>query len=320
MARHPDLHPLLATVLDREAALPPLRTLTPPEARMTLRRRMDPLLTSFQPRCARQDLSIDGPGGPLALRLLKPITTNADPLPLILFLHGGGWVLCDLDMYMPLADALATASGVAVLMVDYRLAPEHRFPAALEDSLAALEWLWSHGLDHGLDPARIALAGDSAGGNLAAVLARGCRDQGGPPLRAQYLLYPVVDLPDPTRYPTYSEMGDDYGLSQTDMAYYWSLYAGNAAPGPDLMPMMAELAGLPPALIHTAQFDVLRSEGEAYAAALDDAGVQVSLKCWPGMIHGFASLAGVLGPADASLEEAGAWLSQHLRPGDPRAE
>jgi acetyl esterase len=310
MARHPDLHPFLAHSLELQESLPPLASLPVAEAREAVRRRMAPVLQAFSPRCAQQELAIPGPGGPLALRLLTP--AGEGPYPVILFLHGGGWALCDLDIYQPFADALAAASGAAVLMVDYRLAPEHPFPAALEDAQAALDWLWPHAEAHDLDNSRVALAGDSAGGNLFAVLARGCRDRGGPPLRAQYLAYPVIDLPDPDRYLSYAEVGDDHGLARADIAHYWSLYAGTARPGPDLLPLLAPLEGLPPALIHTAQFDILRSEGEAYAIALEERGVPTHYHCWPGMIHGFLSLVGLLAEADMALRQAGVWLERKL--------
>lgn len=318
MALHPDLHPLLAHMLGL-APRPPAGTQTPQEARASMKTRVAPLLAAFQPCCTISDLSVpttaSGQDADLPLRLLCPPGSSPPesegPLPVIVFFHGGGWVVCDNDTHTPMADALAMASGAAVLMVDYALAPEHPFPAAIEDGLAALDWLMAQGAAHGLDASRIALAGDSAGGNLAAVLARGCRDRGGPAIAAQYLIYPVIDLPDPDAYASYTECAD-YGLSAADMAWYWSLYAGAASPGPDLLPLQADLAALPPTLIHTAQFDVLRDEGAAYGAALVRAGVATSMKCWPGMIHGFLSLTGPLDVADRAATDAGAWLRAQL--------
>jgi len=314
MSRHPDIHPLLAQMLDDQASLAPLHSLPPSEARARVRANFAPLLNAFQPVCTHQDIGIPGPGGELTLRLISPESDS--PLPIILFVHGGGWAMCDLETHTPMADTLADAAHAAVLMVDYRLAPEHPFPAALEDCQATLDWLWQHAESHNLDNSLIALAGDSAGGNLAAVLARGCRDRGGPPLRAQYLAYPVIDLPDPARYASYTEIGEDNGLTQSDMAYYWGLYAGQATPGPDLLPLTAPLENLPPALIHTAPIDVLRSEGEAYAIALELASVPTTYHCWPGMTHGFLSMGGVLDIADIALAKAGRWLAQHLHPSD----
>jgi acetyl esterase len=313
MALHPDLHPLLAHMLGL-APRPPAGSQTPLEARSSMKARVAPLLAAFQPRCSITDIAIptkgSGKNADLPLRLVRPPESEG-ALPIIVFFHGGGWVVCDNDTHAPMAEALAVASGAAVLMVDYALAPEHPFPAAIEDGLAALDWLMKEGSGRDLDTSRIALAGDSAGGNLAAVLARGCRDRGGPAIAAQYLIYPVIDLPDPGAYASYTECAD-YGLSAEDMAWYWSQYAGSAAPGPELLPLQADLAALPPALIHTAQFDVLRDEGAAYAAALTRAGVATSIKCWPGMIHGFLSLTGPLDVADRAAADAGAWLRAQL--------
>ncbi len=313
MALHPDLHPLLAHMLGL-APRPPAGSQTAPEARASMKARVAPLLAAFQPRCTITDLTVpttaSGEGADLSLRLVRPPESEG-LLPVIVFFHGGGWVVCDNDTHNPMADALAVASGAAVLMVDYALAPEYPFPAAIEDGLAALDWLTRQGRDHGLDCSRVALAGDSAGGNLAAVLARRCRDRGGPVIAAQYLIYPVIDLPDPATHASYTECAD-YGLTAEDMAWYWSQYAGAASPGPDLLPLHADLAALPPALIHTAQFDVLRDEGAAYGAALVRAGVPTSIKCWPGMIHGFLSLTGPLDVADRAAADAGAWLRTQL--------
>jgi len=310
MSRNPDLHPYLAEILDAEAKQPPLHSLAIAEGRARNRTNFAPRLADFQPACSHQDIDIPGPDGDMRVRLLTPDTDS--PLPIILFLHGGGWAYGDLDIHTPFADTLAAAAHAAVLMVDYRLAPEHPFPAALEDVQAALDWLWPNAQDHGLDNNRLALAGDSAGGNLAAILARGCRDRGGPPLRAQYLACPIIDLPDPGVYASYADVGDNHGLTQADIAYYWGLYAGQATPSPDLLPLTAPLEGLPPALIHTAQLDVLRSEGEAYAIALEIASVPTTYHCWPGMTHGFLHHVGRLEAADVALAKAGRWLAQHL--------
>lgn len=310
MTRSPDLHPFLEQMLSMSPRAAP-GSQTAPEARASMKALVAPMLAAFQPRSSIADIVVPAAdtarAADLTLRLVRPTASDA-LLPVIVFFHGGGWVVCDNDTHTPMADALAQASGAAVLMVDYALAPEQPFPAAIEDGLAALDWLSAQGAAHGLDASRIALCGDSAGGNLAAVLARGCRDRGGPAIRAQYLIYPVIDLPDPTAYPSYAECAD-YGLTGEMMAWYWSQYAGSVSPGPDLLPLQVDLADLPPTLIHTAQFDVLRDEGKAYAAALVQAGVATSAKCWPGMIHGFLSLTGPLDVADRAARDAGAWLS-----------
>lgn len=313
MARSPDLDPFLEQMLSmspRAAA----GSQTAPEARASMKALVAPMLAAFQPRSTITNLTVPAAATArevdLPLRLVRP-TASDELLPVIVFFHGGGWVVCDNETHTPMAEALAQASGAAVLMVDYALAPEHPFPAAIEDGLAALDWLTAQGAAHGLDASRIALSGDSAGGNLAAVMARGCRDRGGPTIRAQYLIYPVIDLPDPATYPSYAAC-DEYGLTGAVMAWYWSQYAGSVSPGPDLLPLHAELTDLPPTLIHTAQFDVLRDEGMAYAAALVRAGVSTSVKCWPGMIHGFLSLTGPLDVANRAATDAGAWLRTQL--------
>lgn len=303
------LDPFIAQILAAAAPDPDYAVLTPQQARAAMHARVAPMLAAAPPFADITELSCPGPGGAIALRLLRPDTPG--PHPVILFLHGGGWVVCDLDTHQPLAAALARGSGAAVLMVDYRLAPEHPFPAAIGDCAAALDWLRSEGSQHGLDTSRIAVAGDSAGGNLAAVLARQIRDDGDT-LAGQYLIYPVTDLPDPQRYQSYID-NDSYGLTTAAMAWYWSSYAGAAVPDADSVPMLAsDLSGLAPALVQTAQYDVLRDEGEAYAARLAAAGVPVSLARHPGMIHGFLSLADMVPGAAAALAQGCAWLRTRL--------
>jgi acetyl esterase len=305
------LDPIIANILAASADAPPPETMAPAAVRAAMLERMAPLLELAPPHAAREDFNIAGPGGDLGLRLLRPATPA--PHPVVLFLHGGGWMVCDLDTHQPLAAALARGADVAVLMVDYRLAPEHRFPAALDDCAAALAWLVAEGGAHGLDASRVVVAGDSAGGNLAAVLARRARDAGIKALAGQYLIYPVTDLPDPQRYRSYVENDRDYGLSTAAMAWYWHHYAGSAQPGPDTIPMLADdLAGLPPALVQTAEYDVLRDEGEAYATRLAAAGVHVAVTRHPGMIHGFLALSGMVAGADAAIAEGCDWLRARL--------
>jgi acetyl esterase len=302
------LDPILAQMLAAGADAPPLETLTPVEARTAMWARVAPM-RALAPDLGPlhiEDLACPGPAGDVPLRLILP--DGPGPHPVVVFLHGGGWMLCDLDTHQPLAAAIARGAGVAVLMVDYRLAPEHPFPAAIEDCAAALACVMTEGAGLGLDTSRIVVAGDSAGGNLAAVLARRVRDEGGT-LAGQYLIYPVTDLPDPQRYPSYVENDRDYGLSAAAMAWFWHHYAGSAQPGPDAIPMLVDdLSGLAPALVQTAQYDVLRDEGEAYAERMAAAGVSVSMERHPGMTHGFVSLVGALPGADDAIAQGCAWL------------
>jgi acetyl esterase len=220
------------------------------------------------------------------IRVIRPRGAGEGPRPLVVYLHGGGWVIGSLDGFDPLCRALANRSGAIVASVEYRLAPEHPFPAAPEDARAAVRWLHEEAAALGADPGRMAIAGDSAGGNLATVTARRLHDEGGPPLRFQALIYPVTDSALNT--PSYREKSEGFGLSAASMARYWRLYLdGSDGRHPDASPLQADLAGLPPAFVLTVEDDVLRDEGEAYARALERAGVPVTLRRYDGPIHGF---------------------------------
>jgi acetyl esterase len=219
------------------------------------------------------------------VRVFRPV--GAGPLPVVAYAHGGGWALGTLDAFGPVCRSLANASGAVVASIDYRLAPEHPFPAALEDVRAAVRWLAANARELDGDPDRIAVAGDSAGANLATVTARRLRDEGGPALRFQALVYPVCDSGLNTA--SYRACAQGFGLSAESMKRYWDWYL-NGADGrdPDASPLQADdLAGLPPAFILTVRDDVLRDEGEAYARALAAAGVPVTLRRYDGAVHGF---------------------------------
>jgi acetyl esterase len=232
-----------------------------------------------------RDIAVPGSSGPIPVRLFVP--RGDGPLPLLAYAHGGGWVLGTIDGFDPLCRALANAAGAIVASIGYRLAPEHPFPAAADDVRAAVRWLAANAGDLGADPGRLAIGGDSAGGNLAAVTARRLRDAGGPALRFQLLVYPVTDAA--LNYPSYRENTVGFGLSAESMKRYWELYL-DGADGfqPDASPLRAgDLAGLPPAYVLTLKHDVLRDEGEAYARALEAAGVPVTLTRCDGGVHGF---------------------------------
>jgi acetyl esterase len=232
-----------------------------------------------------RELSVPGPGGPIRVRLYRPLDDR--PLPLVAYLHGGGWVMGTIDAFDPLCRALANASGALIASIDYRLAPEHPFPAAPDDARAAVRWLAANAEELGADPARLGIAGDSAGGNIAAVTARRLRDEGGPPLRFQALIYPACDSALDT--PSYRENGSGFGLDPESVKRYWQLYLDGAdGRQPDASPLQApDLAGLPPAFVLTVHHDVLRDEGESYARALEAAGVPVTLRRYDGAVHGF---------------------------------
>lgn len=283
------LDPQAREFLDRLAAanLPPLNQLPVEHARaqMTLSTRF----LGRPPQVARvRDLKIPGPGGELAMRAITPEGAGDSPLPVVAYYHGGGWVAGDLESHESVCRALANASGAIVVSVGYRLAPENSFPAAAEDACAAAAWLAKNAAEVGGDPARLAVCGDSAGGNLAAAVALMTRDRGGPALALQVLAYPITDFNLETE--SYRLFAEGFHLTRDDMAWYWDQYVPNVEDRikPYASPMRAEdLSGLPPALVITAGHDVLRDEGESYARKMRDAGVDVKLSRYEGMIHGF---------------------------------
>lgn len=240
------------------------------------------------------DRSIQTPAGALALRVYKPAGGPGGPRPGILYLHGGGFMLGDLDSSDTTAWGLAEESGAVVVSVDYRLAPEHPYPAAFEDAWAALLHVARHGAALGIDPARLAVAGDSAGGNLAAVLALAARDRGGPALRAQAAIYPWVGIP--FDYPSYRENALGPGLTLESMLKFRRAYLGGEdTEDPYAMPIKArDFGGLAPAIVVTAALDPIRDDGRVYAARLAEAGTDVVYREAPGLLHGFlrARLAG----------------------------
>ncbi|MFJ8039309.1 alpha/beta hydrolase [Kitasatospora sp. NPDC096147] len=254
------------------------------------------------------ELTVPGPGGPLTLRFYRPST--AAELPALLYLFGGGWTLGSLDTGDAICRRLANAVGCVVVGVGYRLAPEHPFPAAVEDVAAAARWLAEHAAEVGVDPARIAVGGDSAGGNLAAALTLLARADGGPGLRHQLLVYPNTDRHAATASLLESE--DPLLFNRRSVEWYWGHYLKAEADGdsPLASPLRADdLSGLPPATVITAEYDPLRDEGEAYAEALRAAGVPVELRRYEGMVHGFFAMAGVL---DAG-RDAQEWAAERLR-------
>jgi acetyl esterase len=236
-----------------------------------------------------RSLAVPGPAGDVPVRVYRPLeSAAASGRPgVVAYLHGGGWCVGTLDSFDAVCRALANASGALVASVAYRLAPEHPFPAGLEDALSAVRWLGAQADELGAEPARLAVAGDSAGGNLAAVTARRLRDEGGPPLLVQALVYPVCDAALDTG--SYRENVAGFGLSAADMRRWWGLYLDGAdGLQPDCSPLRADdLAGLPPAFVLTVDRDVLRDEGEAYARALQAVGVPAELRRYDGAIHGF---------------------------------
>ena len=254
------------------------------------------------------DRLIPGDGNDVPVRVYTPEDAVGGNAPLLIWIHGGGWVIGDLDTADATARALANRSGAVTVSVDYRLAPEHPAPAALEDCLAVLTWCVENGEVLGVDASRVAVGGDSAGGNLAACLCQRVRDDFGPDIDFQLLVYPVTDCTLSTA--SIDENAEGYFLTKAGMEWFVGHYVGEGDPkDPAVSPLHADtLAGLPPALVITAEFDPLRDEGEAYAAKLRDAGVPVEQVRYDGQIHGFFGLAGVLEDGRHAVDRAGAAL------------
>ncbi len=299
------LDPQAAAVLAELAAvkLPDLSTL-PPEILRKAFRELAGRDAEVEALASIEDRRVPGPAGPIAVRIYTP-EPGARPLPLLVYFHGGGFVLCDLDTHDPTCRALARRAGCVVVSVGYRLAPEARFPAAPEDCFAATRWAAANARSLGADPRRVAVAGDSAGGNLAAVVSMLARAQGGPALVHQLLVYPVTDWDFETR--SYRENAEGYLLTRDMMRWFHGHYFAKPeeAADPLAAPLRAaDLRGLPSATVLTAEFDPLRDEGEAYAARLRDAGVPTTLTRYDGMFHGFFGMTARIDRARDAVDEA----------------
>jgi acetyl esterase len=288
----PLLDPEARHVLDlgREAAAPPFETGTPAEARRAYEEGFPALQGEREPVGLLTERAIAGPGGPLALRVYRGQGAGGADAPALLYLHGGGWVIGNLDSHDEICRWLANMAGCVAVCPDYRLAPEHKFPAAIEDCVAVLSFMHDDASDLGIDTRRIAVAGDSAGGNLAAVLCLLARRDKNPPT-AQLLFYPNTDASQAAD--SYRRFADGYGLSAATMAWFRDHYIRDVSDIGDwrVSPLKAEnLAGAAPAFVAIAGHDILADEGEAYAKRLVDDGVPVVLRRWPGQIHGFVSM------------------------------
>jgi len=297
------LDPQAKALLDQFAAMggQPLSSMSVADAR----RMMEALSTmrgAPQPIASATDRRIPGPAGEIPVRIYTPAAPA--PLPLLVYFHGGGWVLGSLETHDGTCRELANGAGCVVVSVDYRLAPEHKFPGAAEDCFAATQWAAAHAAELGADAGRLAVAGDSAGGNLAAVVSQMARDRGGPPIVFQLLIYPVTVAAYDT--PSYRDNAEGYLLTAGDMHWFWGHYLRSAADGanPYASPLSGTLAGLPPALVITAEFDPLRDEGEQYARALEEAGVAARMSRYNGMIHGFFGMGHVMDQAKTAVQEA----------------
>ncbi len=307
------LDPQMKTILEEAAALglPAYQDLSPAEARkqmLALAPPVDRLLAVKR----IEDRSIPGPDGEIPIRLYYP--AGGPPFAVFVYFHGGGWVIGDLNTHHGFCHALAKTSGCLVVSVDYRLAPEHRYPAAVEDAYAATVWVAENSDVIHSDPDRLAVGGDSAGGHLAAVVALMARDREGPRIDLQVLIYPITDYNFNT--PSYTENKEGYLLTRDLMKWFWNHFIDDEgeANHPYVSPLRAEnLSDLPQALIVTAEYDPLRDEGEAYGQRLQEAGVTVTQSRYPGMIHAFIRMTARLDKAKEALDQVAGTLRRVLK-------
>ena len=311
---HPQTRALLDLIESRQ--IPPTHTLSVADARAYYRDRRGVTQPPPPDVAQVQDLQASGPHGSIPLRLYRPLgSQNGEILPVLVYHHGGGWVLGDLDTHDSLCRTLANDAGCAVIAVDYRMGPEHRFPAAVDDCFAATHWVRANAEALHLDPARLAVGGDSAGGNLATVVAIMARESGDLPIAFQLLIYPATDQH--RTAPSHTENAQGYLLTTDTMAYFTGHYIADPAQYDDwrASPLLHEdLANLPPALVLTAGFDPLRDEGKAYAERLTAAGNRASYVCFDRQIHGFVTMGKLLDEANTAVALCAAELRRAFLP------
>jgi acetyl esterase len=305
------LDPQAKALLDMiaQAGRIPYSEITPPLARAQFVELCRRTRSPHEWPVTASDHAIDGAAGAVRTRLFVPREKGPGPLPVLAFFHGGGWCIGDVETHDPACRQLAHAAGAALLSVDYRLAPEHRFPAAVEDCFAALRFLATAGASLGLDPARIAVGGDSAGGNLAAVTALLARDAG-ITLAAQVLIYPATDFS--RRRASQADYAEGFLLTREAMDWFGGNYVAPAQHGDwRASPILApDLRRLPPAFVLCGDCDPLRDESRDYADALRAAGNEASFHLYPGMIHGFFTMGGAIAAADQAIAQSAAFLRQ----------
>ncbi|MDI3288047.1 alpha/beta hydrolase [Polyangium sp. 15x6] len=310
------LHPQARALIDfmERSGMPPAHTLSPEDARRAYRERRG--FTQPEPPAVAEvrDLHADAPHGRIPLRLYRPAgTTTGTVLPGLVYYHGGGWTIGDLDTHDTLCRTLANGAGCAVVSVDYRLGPEHRFPAAVDDSLAATYWVQRNAEALGIDGTRIAVGGDSAGGNLAAVVALAARDAGDLGITFQLLIYPATDMR--RIAPSHTTNGQGYLLTRDSITYYHDHYIGDPAHDLDwrASPLLhPSHENLPPALVLTAGYDPLRDEGLQYAERLTAAGSKASYVCFERQVHGFVPMGKVFDEANTAVALCAASLRAAL--------
>jgi acetyl esterase len=309
------LDPHVKAILDAMvvAGRPKVWQLTPAEARQGMLALAESTDAKDVPIGRVENRELPGSHGPIAIRLYTPVAPGAERLPGLVYFHGGGFVIGSLETHEGLCRILANDSGCRVVSVDYRLAPEHKFPAALDDAFAATQWVAEHAPELGIDPNSIAVAGDSAGGNLAAAVCQLAAETGAPLIALQVLFCPVLDQSGETE--SRRRYAEGHLLEKASLEWFFAHYCGTGTDLRDarLSPLRAGgLAGLPAAHIHTAGYDPLRDEGKAYADKLERAGVKVRYTCHDGMVHHFYCMAGAIPAARAALKEAGAAIKAAL--------
>jgi acetyl esterase len=302
----PEIAALLPALND---GFPRVETMTAPQLRAVIRERAQ-RLQNPEPVAKVIDRTVPGPVGQISIRIYWP-TGLSGSLPIIVFAHGGGFVFCDLDSHDDLCRAMTNGVGAIVVSVDYRLAPESRWPAAVEDVYAVADWVAGQADELGAGPARMVVAGDSAGANLATVTALLARDRGHPEIAGQLLVYPAISADFGTE--SYRRFGNGYYNTATAMAWYWDQYVPDPADRghPTASPLHADLVGLPPAVVITAGFDPLCSDGASYAKALAEASVKTVYRSYAGAIHGFMTMPS-LGICRQARQQAWADLSALL--------
>ena len=304
----PETQGLLAML--EEAGGPDISEQTPEEARAAIANFA--AMQAGAPEPARvEDLNVPGPAGDIPVRVYA---SEGDNLPVVMYFHGGGWVLGDIDSHDGTCKQLLAELGEAVVVsVHYRLAPEDKYPAAADDCYTAAAWVAENGAEIGADGSRMAVCGDSAGGNLSAVVSQMARDKGGPAIAAQVLHVPVTDHN--YSYPSYTENAEGKLLTRASMVWFWDHYLPSAEAGQEAYASpikAADLSGLPPALVQTAELDPLRDEGEAYAAALESAGTEVSVHRYDGVVHDPFMMFAVIPTGVECLKEAAAFINARI--------
>jgi len=309
------LDPQLAALLQAadEAGVPPIHAMSYTQAREFYVLTSRKLAGESPGNLDVSDHFIESPTHRIPIRIYRPQEAIDKPLPALVYYHGGGWCVGNLESHDHVCRWLAAHSDCVVISVDYRLGPENKFPCAVDDAFTAVRWIVTHAEELGIDEKRIGVGGDSAGGNLSTVVTLLAREEGGPHLACQLLIYPATDML--MRFPSHAVCGDGYRLTRTSIVWFVNGYLRD---GEDMYdkrasPLMAENhANLPPAFILTAAFDPLKDEGKAYAEKLKEAGVSIKYHCYEGMVHGFIAMPGAVDTAKTALLDAASYLKQQL--------